>query len=114
MCYIQSMMLTGYSIVLYFIPTILCLIPSLYWHVGMLAASGLIRCIFLWRNYSAKIPSTAKTIGILVTVLIIEALFVATIMRVLFANDSGYNFSDGSSRVFNNPSHMLALRKFIS
>lgn len=49
------MMLTGYSIVLYFIPTILCLIPSLYWHVGMLALAGLIRVLFLYRNYSPKI-----------------------------------------------------------
>lgn len=65
------MMLTGYSIVLYFIPTILCLIPSLYWHVGMLAVAGLIRSIFLWRNYSSKIPSGAKSIGILVAILII-------------------------------------------
>lgn len=53
---IQSMMLCGYSTVLYFIPTILCLLPSLYWHVGMLALSGFLRAIYLYRNYSTKIP----------------------------------------------------------
>jgi hypothetical protein len=63
------MMLTGYSTVLYFVPTFLCLIPSLYWHVGMLALAGLIRSLFLFRNYSSKIPE--KSFAILIVILII-------------------------------------------
>lgn len=100
-------MLCGYSTVLYFIPTILCLIPSLYWHVGMLALGSLIRSFFLFRNYSSKIP--AKSFAILIVILCIETLFVFTLMRVLFPNHSGYNLTDGTNQVFTN--HLL--RHFI-
>lgn len=91
-------MLCGYSVILYFIPTLLCLIPSLYWHVCLLAVGSLFRAIFLYRNYSSKIP--AKSVAILVVILIIEAVFVFTLLRVMFANDNGYNFSDGTKQVF--------------
>ena len=100
-------MLTGYGTALYFVPTLLCLIPSLYWHVGILALGSLIRAIFLFRNYSSKIPS--KSFAILIVILLVEILFVMTVLRVLFENDNGYSISDGTSKVF---SHH-ALRQFI-
>lgn len=102
----QSFMLTGYSTVLYFAPTLLCLIPSLYWHVGMLAAGSLLRSIFLFRNYSQKIPS--KSFAILIVILLVETLFVVVVMRVLFENNNGHNFSDGTKKVFDRH----ALRNF--
>lgn len=91
-------MLCGYSTVLYFIPTILCLIPSMYWHVGMLTIGGILRAIFLFRNYSKKL--TEKTYVLLGVAAGIEAIFVLAIMRTLFKNDNGYNLSDGTSKVF--------------
>ena len=100
-------MLAGYSTALYFVPTFLCLIPSLYWHVGMLAAGSLVRSVFLFRNYGSKIPY--KSFAILIVILLVETLFVFVIMRVLFENDNGYSFSDGTSKVFNNHT----LRHFI-
>lgn len=100
-------MLTGYSVVLYFIPTILCFIPSLYWHLGMLAAAGALRGFFLFRNYSSKLES--KTYIILVVIYIIEAFFGFILLKVLFKNDYGYNLTDGTKRVFNNH---LVLRYF--
>ena len=100
------MMLTGYSTVLYFIPTFLCLFPSLYWHVAMLALGGILRSIFLWRNYSPKLPG--KSFVILGVSLVIETLFVLVCMRVLFKNDNGYNFTDGTNKVFNH----LSLRHY--
>lgn len=101
------MMLCGYSTIHYFIPTLLCLIPSLYWHVMMLAIGSFLRTIFLFRNYSQKIPS--KSIALLPVIAIIEAFFVFVLLRVLFTNDNGYNFSDGTSRVFK---HQV-LRSFV-
>jgi hypothetical protein len=92
------MMVCGYSVVLYFVPTLLCLFPSLYWHVCMLALGSLLRSIFLFRNYSQKI--TSKSFALLPVILIIEALFVLVLMRVMFVTDNGMNFSDGTSKVF--------------
>jgi hypothetical protein len=92
------MMLCGYSTILYFLPTFLCLFPSLYWHICILAFGSLIRTIFLFRNYSQKIPT--KSITILPVILIIEAIFVVVLMKVLFVVDSGMNFSSGTNQVF--------------
>lgn len=100
-------MLTGYSVVLYFVFTLLCLIPSLYWHLGMLAIGGALRAFFLFRNYSSKLES--KTYIMLVVILIIEALFCYILIKVMFANDFGYTLEDGTNRVFNN--HLM-LRYF--
>ena len=61
-------MLTGYSMVLYMIPTLLCFIPSLYWHVGMLAVGGVLRGIFLFRNYGSKMPEKAYVLGVVVLI----------------------------------------------
>ena len=54
--------------VLYMIPTLLCFIPSLYWHVGMLAVGGVLRGIFLFRNYGSKMPEKAYVLGVVVLI----------------------------------------------
>ena len=91
-------MLCGYSLVIYFIPTLLCLLPSLYWHVGMLSLQGLLRALFLWRNYGSKIA--ANSFPILVVALLMEALFGFSLLRVMFRDNSGYGFSNGANQVF--------------
>ena len=83
------MMLCGYSTVHYFIPTLLCLIPSLYWHVIMLAIAAFFRTIFLFRNYAQKIPD--KSITILPVIAIVEAFYAFVIIKTIFNNDNGYN-----------------------
>lgn len=84
---IQSAMLTGYSMILYMLPTFLCFVPSTYWHLIMLAIAGLIRSIFLFRNYSPKIP--AKSFTIFIAALIIEALYCMVVLRVMFFKVAG-------------------------
>lgn len=96
------MMLCGYSLVLYFIPTLACLLPSLYWHVGMLSLQALLRALFLWRNYGSKIQ--ANSLPILVVAVLIEALFGFSLLRVMFRENSGYGFSNGADQVFGHQS----------
>lgn len=50
-------MVSSYSLVLYFVPTLFCMVPSLYWHIAMLAAGGFFRTIFLYRNYATRVES---------------------------------------------------------
>lgn len=103
----QSMMLTGYSLTLYMVPTILCFIPSLYWHLIMLIIAALLRTIFLLRNYSTRIESKAYLF--LVVILLIEGLYLYIMLQTMFKNNSGYTIDDGTKQVF---SHQMALRKF--
>jgi hypothetical protein len=49
------MMLSGYSLILYFVPTLVCIIPSLYWHILLMAFGSIVRAIFLFRNYASKL-----------------------------------------------------------
>ena len=50
-------MLSGYSLVLYILPTVACMVPSIYWRIIMLALGGLFRTIFLFRNYCTKLAT---------------------------------------------------------
>lgn len=100
-------MLTGYSVVLYFIPTIFCIIPSLYWHLIMLGVEGLLRAIFLLRNYSSKLDSKAYIM--FVVILMIEGLYVYILLQTMFQNNSGYSIDEGTKQVFG---HNLALRNY--
>ena len=50
-------MLSGYSLVLYIIPTISCMLPSIYWRIIMLAINATLRTIFLFRNYCTKLAT---------------------------------------------------------
>ena len=91
-------MLVGYSLILYMIPTAACLIPSLYWHAGMLAIAGLLRSIFLMRNYIARVES--KIIVFIVVILIFETLYCVIILKIMFAQDNGKTFAQGAHKVF--------------
>lgn len=83
-------MIEGYSLVLYFLPTLLCLAPSLYWHVLMLSAAGIIRTIFLSRNYASKIESRHYLVYL--GVLVSEIAYFFLVARIMFGDDSGYTF----------------------
>jgi hypothetical protein len=48
-----SICLVGYSQILYFIPTLLCIIPSFHLHLTVLAIGGCMKVVFLFRNYSS-------------------------------------------------------------
>ena len=73
---------------LYMVPTILCLIPSLYWHAMMLAIGGFFRGIFLFRNYSKRLDS--KTYIMFIVINIVEALYCFIVLKVMFPRDAGY------------------------
>lgn len=49
--FIKSFCLVGYSLILYFIPTILCVLPSFLWHAAVLGIGAILRIIFMFRNY---------------------------------------------------------------
>ena len=83
---------------LYLIPTLLCFIPSLYWHVGMLAIAGVLRGIFLFRNYSSKVDK--KVFVLAIVILIIEAIFFFVILKTIFKTNSGKTLAQGSRKVF--------------
>ena len=100
-------MLIGYSLILYIIPTFLCLIPSLYWHVGMMAVGGLLRGFFLFRNYSSKVQE--KSYVLLIVIVIVEVLYCVVMLKTIFRNHSGYTFAQGSRKVFK---HFLEVRHF--
>jgi uncharacterized RDD family membrane protein YckC len=102
-------MLIGYSLVLYLIPTFLCLIPSLYWHLGMLAIAGLLRGFFLFRNYSTKVQE--KSFVLLIVILIVEILYCFVMLKTMFRNYSGKTFAQGSRKVFH---HFLSNRQFFN
>lgn len=100
-------MLTGYSVLLYIIPTLLCLIPSMIWHLIMLGVGALTRTIFLLRNYSTRLDS--KTYIMLVVILIIEGLYFYLLLSVMFKNNNGASIDSGTKQVFG---HQLSLRRF--
>ena len=91
-------MISSYSLVLYLLPTLFCLIPSLYWHMLMIVGGSIFRTIFLFRNYSIKLET--KTYFLLVVILIVEALFVIVILKYFFDKDAGYDFQSGFKAVF--------------
>jgi len=89
---IQSIMITSYSLVLYFVPTLLCVFPSLYWHLMMVTAGAIFRAVFLYRNYSTKMES--KPYLILLVIFIIEALYLVVSLRTMFSGDLGFGFEE--------------------
>lgn len=91
-------MVSSYSLVLYFVPTLFCMVPSLYWHVAMLAAGGFFRAIFLYRNYSTRVES--KPYIIMFVIIIVELLFFFVVYRSMFYNDVGYGPQQGFTAVF--------------
>lgn len=53
----QSTNLVGYSLILYFIPTFLCMVPSGTLHTVALLLAAILRFIFLGRNFSSRVDS---------------------------------------------------------
>ena len=94
----QSMSLYGYSLILNIIPTAFCFIPSLFWHVGLLAAGAFLKSLFLYRNYSAKID--AKGFTLLIPILIGEALQLFIILQTFFSVNAGSSLDAGTKKVF--------------
>lgn len=92
-------MLSGYSLVLYLLPTIFCMVPSVYWRILMLFIGGFLRTVFLFLNYSTKLP--ARRILLLILLVSIELIYAFLVYRIFFLNDSlGYGFAEGFSAVF--------------
>ena len=98
-------MLAGYSIILYYVPTIFCFIPSLYWHIMMLGIGSILRGIFLSRNYTKKLDS--KVYIMLIVISLIEMLYAYILLETLFKNNNGYSIESGTEQVFG-----MALRKY--
>lgn len=85
-------MLSGYSLVLYLLPTIFCMVPSVYWRILMLFIGGFLRTVFLFLNYSTKLP--ARRILLLILLVSIELIYAFLVYRIFFLNDSlGYGFA---------------------
>lgn len=92
-------MLSGYSLVLYLLPTIFCMVPSVYWRILMLIIAAFLRTVFLFVNYSTKLP--ARRIFLLILLVSIELIYAFLVYRIFFLNDSlGYGFAEGFSAVF--------------
>ncbi len=65
----QSTNLVGYSLMLYLIPTFLCMIPSRTMHLVALLLAALQRFTFLGRNFSSRVDS--KEIIVYAVILVI-------------------------------------------
>ena len=50
-------MLSSYSLTLYVLPTMMCMVPSIYFRVILLVFQGILRVIFMYRNYSTKLQA---------------------------------------------------------
>ena len=114
---------------LYFIPTILCMFTSLAWYVTCLFSAGIIRSIFLYRNFSTRIES--RTYILLIVFLIVEFFYAYVLLQIVFFKYSGYTFDEGINQLtasatalapsnrlvppssLTAPSHMLSLRHYL-
>lgn len=95
---IYSFTLYGYSLFLVIIPTALCFIPSLFWHVGLLVAGGFLKAFFLYRNYTAKIDT--RGFIMFIVILIFEGLIVLIFIQTFFAEIAGSGLDAGTKKVF--------------
>jgi hypothetical protein len=87
---IQAMCIISYSVVLYFIPTLLCMFTSIAWYVSCLFGEAIIRAIFLFRNFSTRIES--RTYVLLIVFLLVEFFYAYVLLQVVFFKYSGYTF----------------------
>ena len=94
---IQAVCIIGYSIVLYFVPTMLCMFTSLAWYVTCLFGEGIIRAIFLFRNFSTRIES--RTYILLIVFLLVEFLYAYVLLQVVFFKYSGYTYDEGINQL---------------
>ena len=100
-------MLVGYSLILYYVPTFLCFIPSTVWHIIMLFIGSLLRGIFLGRNYSTKMPE--KLFILIIAVVVMEVINLIVLNSMMFSAVGGSSISDGAKKVFH-----MQVRHFLS
>ena len=75
-------MITSYSAVLLIVPILFCVVPSLYWHLLMLAGGAAMRGIFLFRNYETKLESKAYVLFFIIAIM--EAIYVFILLKTMF------------------------------
>lgn len=83
---------------IYFIPTVTCIVPSQVWHIIVLIAAALLRFIFLGRNYSSRIDN--KKILIYLPILAIEFLHFYLILSTFYSITAGNSLDSGFQKVF--------------
>lgn len=82
---------------LYFLPTLLCVIPSQVWHLIMLLLGAFLRLIFLGRNYCSRVDS--KEILIYIVILAIEFLHYYLINSTFYNSVAGTSIDEGMQKV---------------
>jgi hypothetical protein len=87
----------GYSLTLYFLPTLFCVVPSQVWHLMMLIIAALLRFIFLGRNYCSRVDS--KEILLYAVILAIEGLHFYLILSTFYAGNAGASIDSGLQKV---------------
>lgn len=88
----------GYSLALYFLPTLFCIIPSQLWHLLMLLIAAGLRFVFLGRNYCSRVDS--KEILLYAVILAIEGLHFYLIMTTFYNKNAGSSIDAGMQKVF--------------
>lgn len=83
----------GYSFLLYYIPTLFCVLPTVLWHVTALAVAAFTRAVFLYRNVSEKLES--RTYILMLLFAMTEGFYLYLMLQTSFRRFSGYNYEDG-------------------
>lgn len=79
--------------VLYYVPTILCMFTSIAWYITCLSVQAITRTTFLYRNFSTRIES--RTYILLLTFLLVEVFYAYILLQVVFFKYSGYTYVEG-------------------
>lgn len=87
-----------------------CVIPSLYVHIIALVAGGLLKAIFLYRNYGKFIESKRETL--LAMFCFVELLFFYTLIKNVFYNFKSYSIAEGASTVLGHHMQLFNLRRY--
>jgi len=70
---------------------------SLAWYVTCMFGEGIIRSIFLYRNFSTRIES--RTYILLIVFILVEFFYAYILLQVMFFKYSGYTFDQGISQL---------------
>ncbi len=70
---------------------------SLAWYTTCLFGEGLIRAIFLFRNFSTKIES--RTYVLLIVFILVECLYAYILLQTTFFKYSGYTYDEGINQL---------------
>lgn len=58
-------MISSYSLTIYLLPTIFCMVPSIYFRWLLMLGEGILRVTFLYRNYCTKVEARSYIMLIL-------------------------------------------------